>query len=145
MCCDCVAGVAGFKDVPKADKEALVKKVFENVAPRYDVMNDVMSGGLHRLWKDTFVSKLAPPPGINHLDVAGGTGDVAFRVLQQMRSGGSSSGSVSVLDINEAMLKEGQKRADKKGLSGMYVWYAVRYATGVLYVMLHHHTEAGAH
>eukprot|EP00892_Ulva_mutabilis_P008162 jgi/Ulvmu1/5718/UM024_0070.1 len=116
----------GFKDVPKADKESLVKKVFENVAPQYDVMNDVMSGGLHRVWKDHFVSKLCPPPGIQHLDVAGGTGDIAFRVLNEMRASGSLTGAVSVLDINEAMLTEGQKRADKKGLSGP----GLRWVTG---------------
>lgn len=96
-----------------------MRKVFDNVAPQYDVMNDVMSGGLHRLWKDKFVSMLGPPPGIQHLDVAGGTGDIAFRVLREMRASSSSSGTVHVLDINEAMLREGQKRADKKGLSGV--------------------------
>lgn len=96
-----------------------MRGVFDNVAPKYDVMNDVMSGGLHRLWKDQFVAKLGPPGGIQHLDVAGGTGDIAFRVLREMRSYSNSSGSVCVLDINEAMLREGQKRADKKGLSGV--------------------------
>ena len=70
----------GYKSVPKTKKESLVRDVFESVAPSYDVMNDLMSVGMHRLWKDYFVHKLASFPGMTHLDVAGGTGDVSFRV-----------------------------------------------------------------
>lgn len=108
----------GFRDVPVGDKEPLVGKVFENVAPKYDVMNDVMSVGMHRLWKDCLVSKLSPTPGIKHLDVAGGTGDVAFRILDKLKQNGAYDGSVTVLDINEAMLAEGKKKAESKHLSG---------------------------
>lgn len=68
------AALAGFRTVPRGEKETLVGQVFSSVAPKYDVMNDVMSGGLHRLWKDKFVAMLDPAPGIHHLDVAGGTG-----------------------------------------------------------------------
>lgn len=93
-------------------------KVFESVAPKYDVMNDVMSVGMHRLWKDHFVSKLSPAPGISHLDVAGGTGDIAFRILKGIKSEDSYHGSVTVLDINEAMVNEGKKKADKSSISG---------------------------
>ena len=76
---------AGFTEVPREQKQSLVGQVFSNVAPSYDIMNDLMSGGLHRLWKDRFVESLAPFPGMRHLDVAGGTGDVAFRVFRAIR------------------------------------------------------------
>ncbi|CAI0423157.1 unnamed protein product [Linum tenue] len=72
----------GFKEVREEDKSQLVGNVFTNVASNYDLMNDLMSGGLHRLWKERLVSKLNPFPGMKHLDVAGGTGDVAFRILK---------------------------------------------------------------
>ena len=114
------------------EKEGMVREVFEKVAPSYDLMNDLMSGGVHRVWKDYLVSKLGVFPGMTHLDVAGGTGDVAFRVLRALRaeeatarrtSGGdkprsdpSSAGRVIVSDINPAMLREGEKRSQKYGL-----------------------------
>ncbi|CAN1168335.1 2-methoxy-6-polyprenyl-1,4-benzoquinol methylase, mitochondrial [Linum perenne] len=72
----------GFKEVREEEKSQLVGNVFTNVASNYDLMNDLMSGGLHRLWKERLVSKLNPFPGMKHLDVAGGTGDVAFRILE---------------------------------------------------------------
>ncbi|CAN1285922.1 2-methoxy-6-polyprenyl-1,4-benzoquinol methylase, mitochondrial [Linum perenne] len=72
----------GFKEVREEEKSQLVGNVFTNVASNYDLMNDLMSGGLHRLWKERLVSKLNPFPGMKHLDVAGGTGDVAFRILK---------------------------------------------------------------
>ena len=78
----------GFRRVGEGEKQGLVNEVFSKVAERYDQMNDLMSGGLHRLWKDDFVAMLNPPRGqsaFNHLDVAGGTGDIAFRIL---RAGG---------------------------------------------------------
>ena len=105
----------------------LVSSVFAAVAPKYDVMNDVMSGGLHRLWKDSLVEALRPQPGTVHLDVAGGTGDVAFRVLDSLRRAEAvrracgrpdppqGPGCVVVADINPAMLAEGRKRADAAG------------------------------
>ncbi|KAG2496051.1 hypothetical protein HYH03_005970 [Edaphochlamys debaryana] len=76
----------GFKQVPRDAKQSLVGQVFSSVASSYDVMNDLMSGGMHRLWKDRLVEALRPFPGQEHLDVAGGTGDVAFRVLRAVRA-----------------------------------------------------------
>ncbi|KAG1665497.1 hypothetical protein FOA52_009758 [Chlamydomonas sp. UWO 241] len=76
----------GFTEVPRGDKQSLVAGVFSSVAKSYDVMNDLMSGGMHRLWKDRLVETLRPFPGQAHLDVAGGTGDVAFRVLRAVRA-----------------------------------------------------------
>uniref|UniRef100_A0A7S0XBT0 2-methoxy-6-polyprenyl-1,4-benzoquinol methylase, mitochondrial n=1 Tax=Mantoniella antarctica TaxID=81844 RepID=A0A7S0XBT0_9CHLO len=120
----------GFRSVNTEEKEGLVRGVFEKVAPSYDLMNDVMSAGVHRVWKDYLVSKVGVFPGMTHLDVAGGTGDVAFRVLRALRTaeatartGGAaggpalSAGKVIVSDINPWMLDEGRKRADKLGLS----------------------------
>ncbi|CAI0423152.1 unnamed protein product [Linum tenue] len=81
--------ISGFKEVREEDKSQLVGNVFTNVASNYDLMNDLMSGGLHRLWKESpfrLVSKLNPFPGMKHLDVAGGTGDVAFRILETVNS-----------------------------------------------------------
>ena len=69
----------GFKDVQEEDKQTLVRGVFDSVAEKYDIMNDVMSGGLHRIWKNDLIRDLRPEPGMHLLDVAGGTGDVAFR------------------------------------------------------------------
>ena len=112
----------GYTSVPKTKKESLVRDVFESVAPSYDVMNDLMSVGMHRLWKDYFVHKLASFPGMTHLDVAGGTGDVSFRVLKKLRkvdregNGKEAKSRVIVSDINPAMLKVGEERAATKGL-----------------------------
>ncbi|KAL4444647.1 hypothetical protein ABPG77_002464 [Micractinium sp. CCAP 211/92] len=150
----------GFQHVPREEKQTLVGQVFASVAPSYDIMNDLMSGGMHRLWKDRLVEKLRPRPGQRHLDVAGGTGDVAFRVLDAMRTGqygapagglgstvggssftsststGSSAAAaaaadaataaaaaaseqlppVTVCDINAAMLAEGRKKAEGRGV-----------------------------
>lgn len=99
----------GFQSVPLGDKQDRVNEVFRSVASRYDLMNDLMSAGLHRLWKDTLVSTLRPPRdrAFRHLDVAGGTGDVAFRILE---AGGPQT-HVTVLDINGEMLKVGAERA----------------------------------
>ena len=100
----------GFRSVPLDDKQRLVDDVFHSVARRYDLMNDLMSGGMHRLWKDALVSKLRPPSGQGTwrlLDVAGGTGDIALRAL------GASRGAMSatVADINPDMLAVGRERA----------------------------------
>jgi demethylmenaquinone methyltransferase/2-methoxy-6-polyprenyl-1,4-benzoquinol methylase len=102
----------GFETVRLADKQAKVDDVFHKVAGRYDLMNDFMSMGLHRIWKDVLVSMVKPPrhKPFRHLDVAGGTGDVAFRVLE---AGGDST-RVTVLDINGDMLGVGRERADKR-------------------------------
>lgn len=103
----------GFEQVALDDKQARVDDVFHKVAARYDLMNDVMSAGLHRLWKDALISMLRPPKNrpYRHLDVAGGTGDVAFRILD---AGGDET-HVTVLDINASMLGVGAERAEKKG------------------------------
>ena len=107
----------GFRRVGEMEKQGLVNEVFSKVAERYDQMNDLMSAGLHRLWKDDLVSMLKPPHGqgsFSHLDVAGGTGDVAFRVL---RAGGPNV-RVTLADISPEMLGEGRKRAETDGLLG---------------------------
>jgi demethylmenaquinone methyltransferase/2-methoxy-6-polyprenyl-1,4-benzoquinol methylase len=110
----------GFSSLPLADKQARVDAVFHKVASRYDLMNDLMSGGLHRIWKDIFVSRVKPSRKIRfrHLDVAGGTGDIAFRVAKA----GSPSTEVVVLDINAAMLEEGRRRARaaKRGFAAAF-------------------------
>ena len=94
----------GFRDVPEAQKETLVRGVFSAVAGRYDLMNDLMSMGVHRLWKDAFVDWLNPQDGMRVLDVAGGTGDIAMRIMARAKA------EVTICDINTAMLAEGIKR-----------------------------------
>jgi demethylmenaquinone methyltransferase / 2-methoxy-6-polyprenyl-1,4-benzoquinol methylase len=106
----------GFRQVPIEDKQALVDDVFHSVAGRYDLMNDLMSGGLHRAWKDVLVTAVNPPKAektFDLLDLAGGTGDIAFRVVE---AGGPAT-RATVLDVNAAMLEVGRERADKRGLS----------------------------
>jgi demethylmenaquinone methyltransferase/2-methoxy-6-polyprenyl-1,4-benzoquinol methylase len=105
----------GFSTVRLKDKQRLVDDVFDQVARRYDLMNDLMSGGLHRLWKDLLVSMVKPSRTrpFAHLDVAGGTGDVAIRVAQA----GSRRTRVTVLDINQQMLALGRARAEEQALS----------------------------
>ena len=101
----------GFREVPTADKQRLVDDVFDKVAGRYDLMNDLMSGGVHRLWKNAFVTWLSPPRRssvpFRVLDMAGGTGDIAFRIAER-----SQSARVTVSDINAEMLAVGRKRAE---------------------------------
>jgi demethylmenaquinone methyltransferase/2-methoxy-6-polyprenyl-1,4-benzoquinol methylase len=104
----------GFRDVPEGQKEGLVREVFSSVASKYDLMNDLMSAGVHRLWKDAFVEWLNPRPGWQVLDVAGGTGDIAFRIADLVRTRGGDA-AITVCDINEAMVGEGVKRAAAKG------------------------------
>jgi demethylmenaquinone methyltransferase/2-methoxy-6-polyprenyl-1,4-benzoquinol methylase len=102
----------GYSEVTPAEKTAKVGEVFARVARRYDIMNDAMSGGMHRLWKDRFVARVKPRPGEHILDMAGGTGDIAFR----MKAKGAD---VTVSDINPAMLDVGKQRAEKKGLTDL--------------------------
>jgi demethylmenaquinone methyltransferase / 2-methoxy-6-polyprenyl-1,4-benzoquinol methylase len=106
----------GFRKVAEDEKQDLVNEVFSRVAERYDQMNDLMSAGLHRLWKDDFVTMLGPPKSgpFRVLDVAGGTGDIAFRIA---RAGGPAT-HVTVADISSEMVGEGRKRAEKEGLLG---------------------------
>jgi len=106
----------GFKTVKADAKSGLVRTVFDNVAGQYDVMNDLMSGGLHRLWKDAMIDWLRPRANQKVLDVGGGTGDIAFRIL---KAGG---GPVTVADINAEMLAVGQDRALDKGIVGPIDW-----------------------
>jgi demethylmenaquinone methyltransferase/2-methoxy-6-polyprenyl-1,4-benzoquinol methylase len=106
----------GFRSVPLREKQALVDDVFQKVAHRYDLMNDLMSGGLHRVWKEALVSKVRPPKNsrpFKLLDLAGGTGDVAFRVI----NAGGSHIQATVADINNDMLEVGRNRAIDQELS----------------------------
>lgn len=106
----------GFKTVPEAAKESLVKNVFDSVASSYDLMNDASSLGVHRLWKDDFVSSLKPGKKgpLKCIDVAGGTGDIALRILDHAREKyADRETTVEVVDINGEMLKEGFKRFKK--------------------------------
>ena len=110
----------GFEDVPPAAKAGRVRDVFERVATRYDLMNDLMSGGIHRLWKEALLDWLAPRPGTALLDLAGGTGDVALRFLR--RVGGDAR--VTLADINESMLAVGRDRALDAGWLTEIDWVA---------------------
>lgn len=106
----------GFKTVPEDSKESLVKGVFDSVASKYDLMNDASSLGVHRLWKDTFVSTLRPgrKGPIRCIDVAGGTGDIALRILDHAREEHADrETTVEIVDINAQMLGEGLKRFKK--------------------------------
>lgn len=105
----------GYRQVREGDKQNLVNAVFASVARRYDLMNDLMSAGLHRSWKDDMVAWLSPPKGPRRwatLDVAGGTGDIALRIL---RLAGVAS-TVTLCDISPSMLAEGRRRITKAGL-----------------------------
>jgi len=104
----------GYQDVAPQEKTARVGEVFSNVAAKYDVMNDAMSGGMHRLWKDRFVRRVKPQPGEAILDMAGGTGDIAFRME-------ALGADVTVSDINQDMLDVGIERAMKRGIDTL-VW-----------------------
>jgi demethylmenaquinone methyltransferase / 2-methoxy-6-polyprenyl-1,4-benzoquinol methylase len=108
----------GYESVPLDDKQGLVDDVFHSVARRYDLMNDLMSGGLHRAWKDALVTAVNPPKNgrdFSVLDLAGGTGDVAFRVVE---AGGLGT-HVTVCDINAEMLEVGRARAAERGVDGI--------------------------
>ena len=120
----------GFKTIPQSLKESLVGNVFTSVSPKYDVMNDSMSLGIHRLWKESFVNAMVPrlspsvhinqngwenwTPTLKCLDVAGGTGDIALKILDKAREKyGNRDVEVEIVDLNEGMLFEGQKRVAK--------------------------------
>ncbi|MBF9152124.1 class I SAM-dependent methyltransferase [Novosphingobium jiangmenense] len=102
----------GYEDIPAEEKEGRVGAIFSNVARKYDVMNDAMSVGMHRLWKDKFVKRVRPQPGEAILDMAGGTGDIAFRMAKH-------GAQITVSDINQDMLDVGIERAGKRGLEGL--------------------------
>lgn len=107
----------GFQDVPENEKAGRVQGVFSSVASKYDVMNDAMSFGIHRIWKDAMMDWLAPRPGQKLLDVAGGTGDISFRFLKR-----AGRGDATVLDLTEPMLVEGRKRAEANAMSDSLDW-----------------------
>lgn len=107
----------GFRTVPEGDKARLVRGVFDSVASRYDVMNDLMSGGVHRLWKAAMIDWLNPHGVITVLDVAGGTGDIAFRILDR-----APQSRVIVADINASMLGQGRNRAIDQARLGRLTW-----------------------
>ena len=109
----------GFRQVPVSDKKPLVRAVFESVAPRYDLMNDLMSLGIHRVWKRIFVTALDPRPNRTLLDLAGGTGDISFGWLAR------GGGSAILSDINPAMLAVGRDRALQRGFAGSLTMLAV--------------------
>lgn len=104
----------GYEDIDASEKTGRVGEIFSSVAAKYDIMNDAMSGGMHRLWKDRFVRRVKPQPGEQILDMAGGTGDIAFRMA-------AKGASVTVSDINQDMLDVGIERAMERGIDGL-VW-----------------------
>ena len=107
----------GFETVPEAEKAIKVQSVFNSVAGKYDIMNDVMSMGIHRIWKEAMMDWLAPRPGQKLLDVAGGTGDISFKFLNR-----AGSGHATVLDITENMLIAGRKRAEADKMLNSIDW-----------------------
>ncbi|MEM6578751.1 MAG: bifunctional demethylmenaquinone methyltransferase/2-methoxy-6-polyprenyl-1,4-benzoquinol methylase UbiE [Pseudomonadota bacterium] len=107
----------GYEEIPEDEKADRVRGVFGSVAGKYDIMNDVMSVGIHRLWKDAMMDWLAPRPGQTLLDVAGGTGDIAFRFLRR-----AGEGHATVLDLTEDMLVEGRQRAESEALGAQLDW-----------------------
>ncbi|XP_036953281.1 2-methoxy-6-polyprenyl-1,4-benzoquinol methylase, mitochondrial [Acanthopagrus latus] len=142
----------GFETVSESEKAKKVYKVFENVAQKYDIMNDAMSLGIHRMWKDMLLHVMHPQPGVRLLDVAGGTGDIAFRFLEYVRSqqerqkrrvarsmqtpswqdisnsysteeeDGPQESTAVVCDINKEMLKVGKQKADSMGINAGLSW-----------------------
>ncbi|MEI4485038.1 bifunctional demethylmenaquinone methyltransferase/2-methoxy-6-polyprenyl-1,4-benzoquinol methylase UbiE [Frigidibacter sp. MR17.14] len=107
----------GYQTVDEDAKAGMVHGVFSRVASKYDIMNDLMSVGIHRLWKDAMMDWLAPRPGQRLLDVAGGTGDVAFRFLKR-----APGATAMVCDMTESMLIEGQKRAEAEDMADRLSW-----------------------
>ena len=104
----------GYEEIPAEEKAARVGAVFSSVAKKYDIMNDAMSAGMHRLWKDRFVARVKPRAGEQILDMAGGTGDIAFRMAP-------SGAEITVSDINQDMLDVGLERAIERSIDGL-VW-----------------------
>lgn len=108
----------GRKPVSPQEKTRMVLGVFDSVASRYDIMNDLMSGGIHRLWKDTLIRRIRPTPHLSYLDVAGGTGDIAFRIAKKAGKGAD----ITISDINPSMLEVGKARAIDHGFVGGFKW-----------------------
>ena len=118
---DRLAASFGYQEVPPEDKPALVRDLFARVAWRYDLMNDLMSAGVHRLWKTALIDWLAPRPGLRLLDVAGGTGDIALRVLRRVERF-EATPQIVVCDVNPAMLRVGRDRAIDANRLGVIEW-----------------------
>jgi demethylmenaquinone methyltransferase/2-methoxy-6-polyprenyl-1,4-benzoquinol methylase len=110
----------GFRKVSFTEKPELVRGVFSNVATRYDLMNDLMSGGVHRLWKEALIDWLLPRPGDRLLDIAGGTGDISFRFLRRVKN----RAEAVVCDFTPEMLFEGARRAEKQCPGSAISWVA---------------------
>lgn len=108
----------GEKKVSPDEKTALVRGVFDSVADKYDLMNDLMSGGVHRLWKDRFVRAIRPKPGLHYLDVAGGTGDISFRIRKEA----GATARITLCDLDNAMLAVGRDRALDRGYADGFSW-----------------------
>lgn len=108
----------GTRDVTPDEKTGLVRDVFDSVADQYDVMNDVMSGGVHRLWKNHLIRRIRPKAGLHYLDVAGGTGDIAFRIGEKVQN----NAKITLCDLNWDMLRVGRDRAINKGQLNDYDW-----------------------
>lgn len=108
----------GTRQVDESEKTQLVRGVFDSVAGSYDVMNDLMSGGVHRLWKDRLIREIRPTADLAYLDVAGGTGDIAFRIRKATRN----QAQVTICDLDEAMLRVGRDRAVDKGWVSGFEW-----------------------
>lgn len=108
----------GEKPVDAEDKTGMVHGVFSNVADKYDVMNDLMSGGIHRLWKDRLIRMIRPRKSLKYLDVAGGTGDIAFRIRQKI----GEPADITLCDLTENMLRVGRDRAIDKGWVNDFEW-----------------------
>jgi demethylmenaquinone methyltransferase/2-methoxy-6-polyprenyl-1,4-benzoquinol methylase len=117
-----LAGSFGYQEVRPEDKPQLVDALFARVATRYDLMNDLMSAGIHRLWKAALIDRLAPRPGMHLVDVAGGTGDIALRVLDRVRRRAGAAAVVTVCDVNPAMLAVGRDRALDANELGTIEW-----------------------
>ncbi|MGH7022703.1 MAG: class I SAM-dependent methyltransferase [Caulobacteraceae bacterium] len=115
------AATFGFRDVDPTEKPGLVRGVFDRVAHRYDLMNDLMSGGLHRLWKDATAARLNPQPGEVIVDCAGGTGDMARRLAAMARAArarrGGAVARIAVIDVNQAMIEAGRTRGTEETLA----------------------------
>lgn len=107
----------GEKSVTPEEKTAAVQGVFGSVATKYDIMNDVMSGGVHRLWKDRFIREIRPRNGLDYLDVAGGTGDIAFRIKKR-----APKSTITLCDLTHDMLAVGRDRAIDKGWIDDFSW-----------------------
>lgn len=112
----------GFRTVAEDEKASMVRDVFDSVASKYDLMNDLMSAGVHRLWKNAMIDWLHPRPGKRYLDVGGGTGDIAFRIWDKISQSKRERPDITVTDINNEMLKVGRDRAIDKGRLDGLTW-----------------------